>query len=128
LDDKAELRVDYLLEGVSKNNPGQQIANLDIVNIAYGMPTTLNSLIQQCNTDATVLFYDPACEECATVISHLAGEPGPVIAVCVTNKPYPTLPRSWYSYTACDFDQLDGHFLLPRLTQLYTVTPAGLIK
>jgi len=126
-------RVDYLLDGIRKNKIGQQISDLDVINVADGMPATLHALIRRCDTDVRVLFYDPGCEECAAVISRLAGEPGTVIAVSITGDTHSALaagavPQGWYSCTARDLGQLDGNFYLPRLPQLYTVGSNGIIK
>jgi len=118
------IRVDYLLGEIRKNKPGQKIADLALVMAGDRKRATLHELIEQSGTDCKVLFYDPECEECATLISRLTADPdaGCVIAVSVMDTAK-SLPAGWRSCIAADPEQLDARFYLPRLPRLYTVAP-----
>lgn len=129
--DAGHIRAAYLLRNIRKNRPGDIVANLPLLAVAdSSVPTALHSVLHTLpgNTaDVLILFYDPDCDTCDSLISDLAQSVAatPVIAVSVagTDK---SLPAGWRSFRAAGSEVLDSLFYLPSLPALYYVDPASL--
>ena len=131
--DAGHARAAYLLENTRKNRPGHPIADLVLIS-ATGTRSSLHAILEsipaeerktQSSARALVLFYDPDCDTCDSVIADLSqSQPQTeIIAVSVTDAVKP-LPAGWHSFRAADPVALDSLFYLPALPALYLVDPA----
>lgn len=131
--DAGHARAAYLLKNTRKNRPGHPIADLVLIS-ATGTRSSLHAILDslaaeeratESSAGALVLFYDPDCDTCDSVIADLSqSQPqGEIIAVSVTDAVKP-LPAGWHSFRVSDSEALDTLFYLPALPALYLVDPA----
>lgn len=130
--DAGHVRAAYILENTRKNCPGHPIADLALIS-ATGTRSSLHSILDSfpagkrdsmSDIVAPVLFYDPDCDTCDSVINGLSQtQPqGEIIAISVTDAVKP-LPVGWHSFRSASPDALDSLFYLPTLPALYLVDP-----
>lgn len=129
-------RAGWLLNNVSKNMPGGQIADLPLIISALSehplpaMPReiTLHGLLDKLHEDTILLFYDPDCENCKEFILNPDRIPSSVsvIAISVSNDCSP-LPENWTSTISSSPEILDENFYLPSLPQIYHLSPQRII-
>ena len=68
LNDIDKVRINYLYDLASKNNPGAEISNFNI-ELSDGTKSTLKSILPNNNT--IIFFNDPNCEKCNDIKMEL---------------------------------------------------------
>lgn len=137
--DRATLsRYKFQLEEVSKNRPGQPATDFPII-LADGTVTTL--LQQAALNDSTLLiFFDPDCDHCRSVIESLAAKlaynNGATNVITVYfegdestwNDIKSTLPSNWINgFTPDDPIEEDELYALRRMPTMYLLDRKGII-
>lgn len=123
-------RAEYRLMQAMINRPGSRAADIRM-SLREGDAISLHEAVAPDTT--LVIFYDPDCSNCKSMIEHIAsadyGLIHRIVAVDVGGNPDLwettkwTLPAGWCVAFANDDVEEDGSYYLPALPSLYLLAP-----